>query len=342
MADKIRIGLIGCGGNMRGHVNGRLKTIPETEIVALADVSEVAMQGLANAAPQLAGAPRFADYRAMLDTVPMDAVVISSPHKFHGEQIVAALDHGLHVLTEKPMVCTVDEAKRVIAKRDEKKKLVAIGYQRHFQGAFRFARQCVKTGELGDVYFINAFQSQRWWTPASVGKWRFSLDLSGGGQLNDSGSHLLDIILWVTGLQPAEAFAFIDNRGAEVDVLTAASLRFTNGALMNLSVVGEASYKGMDEGEFIWGSKGFLSVTGTGTPVVTLTKDNASPPPPRLVRQVPPEEMPMGAKTPDHNFIDALLGRGELETPAECGLRVIQASQAIWESAKTGQLATVR
>jgi predicted dehydrogenase len=147
----------------------------------------------------------------------------------------------------------------------------------------------------------------------------------------------MDIVLWMTGLVPAEAFAWIDNRGAEIDVLTAASIRFANGALCNFSVVGELAYKGMEEGEHIWGDKGYLAITGVGNPTVTLSEPQAGPALKKSVRQIPPEEMGGGAESPDHNFIGAILGRERLEVPAECGLRVIQASQAIWESARTGR-----
>lgn len=339
---QIRIGLIGCGGNMRGHVKTRLNTIPEARVVALADTSEEAIKAMVTANPQTADAPKFADYREMLDKVKMDAVIISTPHKFHCDQIVDSLDHGLHVLTEKPMVCTVAEAKRVIAKRDQTGKIVEVAYQRHFAPAFRFARHYIQSGQLGEVYFMTVYQCQSWWHPSKLGRWRFSKDLSGGGQLNDSGSHLMDILLWMTGLVPEEAFAYINNRGAEIDVLTAASVKFTNGALCNISVIGECAYPGMDEGEHIWGEKGYIGISSLAQPTATLKQapaPGAKPAPPRVIA---PAEAPPGAASPDHNFIAAILGKEQVEVPAECGLRVIQASEAIWESAAKGQPVKVR
>jgi len=193
--DRIRIGLIGCGGNMRGHVKGRLSTIEEARVVAMADTSDDAIKQMIEANPHLSDVPRFSDYRRMLDDVEMDAAIISTPHKFHAEQILHALDRGLHVLTEKPMVCTVEEAKRVIAKRDQTGKVVEVSYQRHFMPSFRFARHYIESEQLGEVYFAAVYQSQSWWHPSKPDRWRFHKDLSGGGQLNDSGSHLMDILL---------------------------------------------------------------------------------------------------------------------------------------------------
>ena len=86
------------------------------------------------------GIPTFGDYTEMLDRVKLDAVVISTPHTLHFEQIMTSLDSGLHVLSEKPMVCTVDHARQVIAKAADVEKIPMVSYQRHFGGNYRFIR----------------------------------------------------------------------------------------------------------------------------------------------------------------------------------------------------------
>ncbi len=331
---KIRIGLIGGGGNMRSHVVRRLSRIPEAAIVAVTEPSEDALGRLFEAAPALKKLPTFAEHEKMLDAVEMDAVVISTPHTLHMKEIADSLEHGLHVLCEKPLVCSVEDAKRVIELRDKTGKIVEVSYQRHFHPAFRCAREYVQSGKLGPIHFISAYQCQNWWNPQRAKQWRADPALSGGGQLNDSGSHLVDILLWVTGLAPKEVFAYVDNRDARVDILSAVSIKFDNGALGNISVVGEAAIKGMDEGEYIWGKNGYLAITGTGKPQLTVWDPEG--------RQVPDVELSAGPASPDHNFIAAILGREKVEAPAECGLRVMQLTEAIWESAKRGEPVAVK
>ncbi|MGD8237860.1 MAG: Gfo/Idh/MocA family oxidoreductase [Armatimonadota bacterium] len=335
MADeKIRTGLIGGGGNMRAHAVGRLSKIPEVEIVAVTEPSKDALGRFLEAAADLKGIPTFAEHEKMLDAVEMDAVVISTPHTTHMKQIEDSIAHDLHVLVEKPMVCTVEDAKKVIELRDKSGKVVEVAYQRHFQAPFRFAREYCQSGKMGPIHFISAFQCQNWWHEQRAKTWRADPDLSGGGQLNDSGSHLVDILLWITDLVPEEVFAYIENRGARVDILSAVSIKFTNGAVGNISVVGEAEIKGMDEGEYIWGKNGYLAITGTGKPELTVWD-----PEPRAISD---KELPKGPASPDHNFIAAILGKEEVEVPAECGLRVIQLSEAVWESARLGQPVAVK
>jgi predicted dehydrogenase len=325
MPGKLRIGMVGCGGNARGH-GGRLAKIPGVQIVALNDVSDAPLEAFKRAVPGAENLPTFKDYAKMLKEVEMDAVEISTPHTLHFEQIMAGLEKGLHVLCEKPMVCTVDHAKKVCAKAKSAKKHMMISYQRHFIGPYVYAHEVVKSNQMGAPHFLTAWQSQNWISITS--QWRGDPKLSGGGQLNDSGSHMMDIVLWITGLEPAEVFAFVDNRTAKVDVVSAISVKFTNGASGNISIIGECAgprYKVYEE-ILIWCQRGQLVI-----------RDN------QLYRrdgdaelfQVPPEGLPRD-NNPDQAFVDLILGRAPNIVPPECGLKVIQLTEAAWKSAEQG------
>jgi predicted dehydrogenase len=328
MADRIRTGFIGCGGNASAHI-GRVLQIEEAQIVALCDPSAESLARAKERNPDAAGLPEYSDYEKMLDEVEMDAVEISTPHTLHFEQIMTCLDKGLHVLTEKPMVCSVDHAHEVIAKAKQVDRVLMIAYQRHLQPAYRFVREKVMSGEMGEIQFISALQDQGWYR-GTMGKWRQQLSLSGGGQLNDSGSHLLDIVLWMTGLGVDSVQAYMENFESEVDINSALTLRFKNGALGNLSVVGNSPVGGMWEDITIWGSKAVVYIRNGQ---ITYKAADAEP--------LEPSDLPE-ASTPDRNFFDAILGRDEVQVPPECGLRVIELTEAAWESAKTGAPAAVK
>jgi len=323
MAKKLRMGFIGCGGNASGHVK-RVLSLPEVEIVALNDVSQDSLDRMCERNPEVKELPTFPDFREMLDAVEMDAVEISTPHTCHFEQIMESLDRGLHVLTEKPMVCTVAHAEQVIRKAEEVGKVLMVSYQRHFQPAFRYIRNQIAAGELGKIQFVSAMQSQNWYR-GTQGKWRQRLALSGGGQLNDSGSHLLDIVLWTTGLVVDEVSGYVDNLDTEVDINSALSIRFTNGAMGTFSVVGN-SPGGMWEDITFWGTKAVIYLrNGHITYRSVHTGDSFEP-----------EGLPQGSD-PDQNFVDAVLGRDEVQVPPICGLRVIELTEAAWESGRTGK-----
>jgi len=321
--NKVRMGLIGCGGNMGGHLR-RLMDMKDVEIVALADPSEASFERLFTRVPEAKELPRFTDHKDMLAQIEMDAVEISTPHTLHFEQIMDSLDKRLHVLSEKPMVCSVDHAFEVMEKAEEVGKILMVSYQRHLAPTFRFIRNQIQAGEIGDVLFVQAMQDQHWYWNQQ-GKWRQVQALSGGGQLNDSGSHLLDIVLWMIDETPHTVSAMMDNFDTEVDINSALTIKFENGALANFSVVGTGPGPGMWEDITIWGSKGAIySRNGK----VTCKYGGKDP--------VEIDHLPSRFESPDQNFVDAILGRDEIQVPPSCGLRVIQLTEAAWESAEKG------
>ena len=321
MRERIRVGFIGCGGISNGHAQ-RLKAVPEARITALMDVDPSRLEAFQERHPETKDCPVFFDHQEMLDKVKLDAVEIHSPHTVHFQQIMDALDRGLHVLVEKPMVCKVEHAQQVLDKANRVGTVVLVSYQRHYHPGFRYIKQTIASGELGEVQFISALQCQNWYK-GTQGKWRQDPALSGGGQLNDSGSHLLDIILWTTGLGVSEVSAYIDNLDTRVDINSALSLKFNNGAQGNISVVGNAPTWWEDL--TLWGSEG------------TIFSRNG-----KLFHQPPkgemfePTDLPDGPANPDANFIYSILGKEEVQSPPIVGLRVIELTEAAWKSAEIG------
>ncbi|MCZ7648038.1 MAG: Gfo/Idh/MocA family oxidoreductase [Planctomycetota bacterium] len=318
---KVRIGFIGSGGIMNWHVD-RLKKAP-AEIVALADTAQGSIDRMKERQPQLAGAAEYLDWQKMLAAEKLDAVILGSPHTVHYEQICAALDHGLHVLSEKPMTCTSAHARDIIQRAKKAKKVVGISYQRHFQGVYRFLRELVQTRKLGKITYVAAFQAQEWLHAVS-GTWRQTQALGGGGQINDSGSHLLDMVMWTTGLQASEVSCRQEFFGTEVDINSAVNVKFTNGALGTISIIGSAPV-GFWEDFTIVGDKGCVfnrqgKVTWQDAAGGTTLELNRKP----------------DWMDPDTNFVAAIRGEAEIGCPPEIGLRVIELTEAAWRSHKQG------
>jgi predicted dehydrogenase len=319
--DHVRIGLIGCGGFQRYRVGNLLK-VHEAKIVALADTADDQIALMRQAHPSTGDAAVYSDYKEMIDAGDLDAVLIATPHTQHVDQILYSLDHGLHTLCEKPMVTTTADAHRVIAARDKAGKQAVVSYQRHFQAEFRLIRDKIFSGEAGAVTYIAALQCQGW-KKGTAGTWRQDLGLSGGGQLNDSGSHLVDIMLWTTGLQAESVSAKIDNRGTPVDIDSALSIKFRNGALGTITVVGDAPK--WHEDITIWCERMMFAIRQDQG--LTITHANGD--------RFKAEHL-SGGTSADQNFIDAILGRAKVESPFECGLEVIRLTEAAWKSAASG------
>ncbi len=321
MAGKLRIGFIGAGGIAVGHYH-RLHDTGKAQVTALTEPSNASLKHFYQHCPGADTLPIYTDYKEMLRKEALDGVVILSPHTVHYEQINTALNKGLHVLTEKPMVCTIRHAKALIKKAEKVNRTLMISYQRHYEPQFRYMRAQIQKGALGEIEFVQAVLSQEW-LRATRNTWRQTMELSGGGQLNDSGSHLVDILMWMTGMKVKEVTAFQVNFDVPVDINSTLAMVFENGALGSLSIIGNAP--GWYEDHTIVGSKGALYLRqGLG-----LSQQNAAGKPIKV-------RLPKYNKNPDSNFIDVMLGKATPETPPECGLRVIEVTEAAWKSAAGG------
>jgi predicted dehydrogenase len=329
MAPKtIKVAMIGCGGNARGHMH-RLLQIPGVKIVGLCDNADGPINEACKLDASIAKAPVFEDYKQLLKNVDCDAVEISTPHTCHYDQIMASLKAGKHVLCEKPMVCQVDHAQKVIKQVKKSGLTFGVSYQRHTIAAYRFVHDLIASGEAGKVHSISALQSQNWYNGRMEKQdWRGKMALSGGGQLNDSGSHLIDIILWMSGLQPAEVFAYQDNLKAEVDILTAMSVKFDGGAMCNMSIVGHAV--NFFEEITIWTDNMCLAI-----------RDNDVWQYKGQDKEIISGEDLGRTWDPDTNFINAIRGKEDVAATCEDALKVIQLSEATWRSAKEGVPAKV-
>ena len=318
--DKVRVAMVGCGGFQRYRL-GNLQQVPEAEVVALCDPSPEQIQLTKKAHPKLADLPEFQDHNEMLAAIKPDAIMIATPHTQHVDQIMDGLAAGCNVCCEKPLVTTVADAHKIIAERDRVGKIGMVSYQRHFQAEFRYIKEKIDSGEAGKVQYITVLQSQEW-LRATKGTWRQLASLSGGGQLNDSGSHVLDIILWSTSQSVDTVAAFTDNKGTEVDINSSLSLMFKGGAMGSIAIIGDGM--GWHEEITIWCDNMAFFVRDGKLTIVD-----------RAQNKLKCENL-TGSSTPDKNFIHSILGKVACESPFECGLEVIRLTEAAWTSAANG------
>ena len=190
--EKIRIGIIGCGGIANNKHMPALAKLDDVEMVAFCDIDE---ERAVKAAKDFgtADAKVFTDYKELLK-LDLDVVHVLTPNKQHSFITVDALESGKHVMCEKPMAINSAEAKKMLdaAKRTGKK--LTIGYQNRFRPECRYLKQCCEAGDLGEIYYARAQAIRR----RAVPTWGVFLDAEnqGGGPLIDIGTHALDLTLW--------------------------------------------------------------------------------------------------------------------------------------------------
>ncbi|HEU5013523.1 MAG TPA: Gfo/Idh/MocA family oxidoreductase [Roseiflexaceae bacterium] len=320
---RVRIGFIGCGSMARHHGRIFAGQVPDAEIVALTDTQPENLQRfISDVFGDQKAPPTFSDHRAMLQEVPLDAVVIVTPHAHHFQQAVDAIDAGCHVLVEKPMVISTEDAKKLITHGEEKKRIISVAFPGPFTTEFQYLRALIAKGDLGEIQLVTGVCTQDW--IANVGgTWRSQLALSGGGNLYDSGAHMFNAMLYLTGLAATEVFAFIENKDEEVDIVGTVAMRFNSGALGTAAATGNAPL--MEQGIYIQGTHGAAKagIYG-GNMEVWLGKNKVKYP------QVPE------VTTLQQNFIDCINGKAVTPSPPILGLRQARLMDAIYESARTG------
>lgn len=323
----IRFGILGCGKMARGHVR-RLQETEKAKLVALCDVSEeiiqdfMAQTGL-DTNPQTIAT--FTDPAEMYARARLDAVVIVTPHTLHFEHGIQALDAGCHVYMEKPMVTSVDQAYKLQDKVKESGKVFVIGFNTPCTPTFRYLRKVIRQKTFGNLELVNGYLSQGWLN-ATLGTWRQQPELSGGGQAYDSGAHLLNSLVWSVEASPARVSAFIDNYETPVDINSVINIQFDNGVMASITISGNCP--SADSHMVFIFDEGRIEIDGWfGSWIKVFDKDAEINPGLNGV-----------SGSPLQNFTEAMLGQEEAMTSPMNGIHQSELMDAIYESARTGQV----
>jgi len=321
----VKVGIVGAGA--LGTTIGR-QFLP-TGRGAVTAIADVAATPRDEAGDELgvSSDARYADYETMLADAALDAVVVATPHALHYEQVVAALDRGLDVLCEKPLVLDLDRAKELRDRVARTDRVVMVGYQRHLDASFRRARDRYAGGEH-TVDFVTASITQSW-LERFAGTWRTDPELSGGGFLCDTGRHVVDAVLWVTGLDPVAVESTMAFESPSVDTRVDLHVEFATGATASLALYGDAA--GVRETHTYWDDDGAVEITGANWSGrdLTLFEPNGDEYVPYLDR---------GAeRNKAEPFLDAVLAGDDPPATPDDAVRATAVVEAAYEAAKTGE-----
>lgn len=197
MAKKLRIGIVGCGGiaNQK-HLPSLANLTDLAEVGAFCDVIvERAIEAKEKYGTEESKV--YSDYHELVKDETIDVVYVLTPNNSHCPITVAAFEAGKHVLCEKPMAATSEDAKKMLDAWRKSGKKFTIGYQNRFRREVQTLRKACDADALGDIYFAKAHAVRR----KAVPTWGVFQDkeAQGGGPLIDIGTHALDLTLWMMG-----------------------------------------------------------------------------------------------------------------------------------------------
>ncbi len=203
MSQTIKAAIVGTGFIGPAHLEA-LRRIPNVEVVALVEVN----QELANEKAKQLGIPRAYVFADMLKQDDIDVVHICTPNFLHFSQAKAVLEAEKHVICEKPLAISLQEAEDLVKIAKTTGLVNAVHFNLRYYPMVRQMKVMREKGELGEVYSIMGSYLQDWLFLQTDYNWRLEPDKSGDSRaIADIGSHLLDITEYVTGLKITQVMA---------------------------------------------------------------------------------------------------------------------------------------
>lgn len=222
------IGLVG-GGNISETHARAARALPGIEIVAIYGTNAEKVNRLCR---EHGGKP-YSDFDQFLTHRPMDLVAIGTPSGLHAAQGIAAAQHGIHVLTEKPIDITTERADALIAETDKAGVKLGVFFQDRCKPDLLRVKEAVNSGLLGRPILADA--RVKWYRSPSYysnSRWRGTRALDGGGALINQAVHTLDLMLWLFGdVVSVQAASKTALHSIEAEDTLVALLKFANGAL---------------------------------------------------------------------------------------------------------------
>jgi predicted dehydrogenase len=203
MSQSIKAAIVGTGFIGPAHLEA-LRRIPNVEVVALVEVN----QALADEKAKQLGIPRAYVFADMLEQDDIDVVHICTPNFLHFSQAKTVMEAGKHVICEKPLAISLEEAEELVQLAKTTGLVNAVHFNLRYYPMVRQMKVMREKGELGQVYSIMGSYLQDWLFLQTDYNWRLEPDKSGDSRaIADIGSHLLDITEYVTGLKITEVMA---------------------------------------------------------------------------------------------------------------------------------------
>ena len=355
MANKLKAGIIGCGGIANGKHMPSIKALGETELVAFCDlIIERAEKAKAQYGTE--DAQVFTDYKELLK-LDLDCVYVCTPNRSHSYITVDALHAGKNVMCEKPMAINPAEAQKMLDAAKETGKILTIGYQGRYRPDSQYLKNECEAGELGDIYYARANAIRR----RAVPTWGVFLNEyeQGGGPLIDIGTHALDLTLWtmnnykpkyVVGTvyhklnndrETGNAWGDWDPEKFTTEDSAFGFIVMENGATIDLSASWALNTLDVEEARtMLCGTKagadmhnGELHINGVKHGKQYVTTPNMKKKGVDFYEGSSDDPKVMEQRV----FVDAVRGEGELTVKPEQAFVVTQILDAIYQSAKTGK-----
>jgi len=325
----IRVAVVGLGVMGRSHAR-ILDDVEEADLVAVCDPTEDAMAWARKR--RLVG---YRSYKELFDHERLDAVTVAVPTRFHLEVGLAAIEHGLDVLMEKPIATDLDEAQQLIAAAKKHGTVLAIGHIERFNPGVRELKKRLDAGEVGRIFQVHSRRQGP-----------FPSRIRDVGAVIDLATHDLDVMRYLLGVEVVRLYAETERRiHTEHEDMLNALLRFDNGAvgvmqvnwltptkIRELAVLGE---RGLLHLNYLTQDLTFYEnsiATGAEHPLSLLTGVSEG----TLLRHIVDRAEPLRLEL--ESFLTSVASKTPPEVGSEDGLKALSLALDLVRSANEGRV----
>ncbi|MCI2257055.1 Gfo/Idh/MocA family oxidoreductase [Domibacillus sp. PGB-M46] len=340
---KLKIGVIG-GGSIAQH-----RHLPEyqmnqqVELVAVCDINKER----ANQAARKYSVKAYTSFEELLQSGEVEAVSVCTPNYLHAPISIAALQAGVHVLCEKPMATSAEEAEAMIEAAKQSGKKLMIAHNQRFVPSHQKARQIIESGDLGKIYsFRTTFGhgGPEGWSVEGREGWFFQKEKAFVGAMGDLGVHKTDLLRYLLGEEIMEVGAFVETSAkdfATVDDNAVCILKTESGIIGTLAA-SWAYTAGEDNSTIIYGEKAVLRLEDDPDYSLIVQYKNGELVKHQLGKIQSNAE---GGQSNSHiveKFVDAILYDKEPEVTGEEGFKSLQVILAALQSQETKQIVPIK
>ncbi|MCR5040701.1 MAG: Gfo/Idh/MocA family oxidoreductase [Clostridia bacterium] len=341
-------GIIGCGGIAHNHAHGYIHSGKDVKLAACCDID---IEKAKRFAEEFDIPHFYGSCEEMLAAEELGLVSVCTWNSAHAPCTIAALNAGANVICEKPMAMNAAEARTMEKAAQDNRKLLMVGFVRRQGADARTAKKLIEDGVLGEIYYAKAQYLRRCGFP---GGWFGDSSRSGGGPLIDLGVHVIDLARYVMGCpKPVSVYGITDYRlGSRFDLrmasweahtkerpvfdvenLALAMIKFDNGATLQVETSFNLNRKDDVGSMEIYGDKAGLNLDNFEL-YTTYDGLNANV----NLLNTGSFHFSNDFDREIAHFIDAAAGETECIAPARDGVVLMEILDAVYASAKSGQV----
>jgi UDP-N-acetyl-2-amino-2-deoxyglucuronate dehydrogenase len=339
---KIRIAVVGCGRISKNHLVSISQQADDFELVSVCDVDLEVLN-------QTASQYRVSSYDNLADMLlqeKIDMVSLCTPSGLHSQQAILSAQHGVHVLTEKPMATRLSDGVAMVRACDEAGVRLFVVKQNRFNPTLQLMKNAVALGRFGRIYnvAVNVF----WTRPQDYYEqgrgWRGTWDLDGGAFMNQA-SHYIDLLDWIVGpVESVMAYTATLARKIEAEDSGVAAIKWRNGAMGTLNVT-MLTYPQNFEGSItILGEKGTVRVGGVAVNDIQEWQFDSDRPEDRGIQAASYSTTSVygfGHPLYYQNVSEVMRGLAAPKTDGYSGLITLELLEALYRSAKEGVMVSL-